>query len=64
MGRDEKTGEKPNAIPKNDSPASKRGSNSPTSASTPMTGGTPFNPRNRFETPEQRKLRLKREGRA
>ena len=49
MGRDEKTGEKPNAIPKNDSPASKRGSTSPTSASKPMTGGSSFDTRGMFD---------------
>ena len=45
-------------------PTSKTGGNTPITASKPMEGGTPFNTRNRFETPEQRKKRLAREGRA
>lgn len=57
MGRDEKTGEKPNAIPKNDSPASKRGSTSPSSASKPMTGGSSFNTRGMFDKDKKKKNR-------
>ena len=57
MGRDEKTGEKPNAIPKNDSPASKRGSTSPTSASKPMTGGSSFDTRGMFDKDNNKKTR-------
>lgn len=45
-------------------PTSKTGGNTPITASKPMEGGTSFNTRNRFETPEQRKKRLAREGRA
>lgn len=74
MGRDEKTGEKPNAIPKaNDKPATK--------ASTSGTGNSgayetnrqsierdskaqAFNLRNVVETSEQRRRRLAKEGRA
>lgn len=48
MGRDEATGEKPNAIPKSTQPASKKGSSTPSQASKPMTGGS-FNERNLFD---------------
>ena len=48
MGRDEATGEKPNAIPKSNKPASKKGSSTPSQASKPMTGGS-FNERNLFD---------------
>ena len=57
MGRDAKTGEKPNAIPKNDSPASKRGSTSSTSASKPMTGGSSFDTRGLFDKDKNKKNR-------
>lgn len=57
MGRDEKTGEKPNAIPKNNSPASKRGSTPPTSASKSMTGGSPYNTRGMFDKDKEKNNR-------
>jgi len=45
-------------------PTNKTGGNTPLAASKPMEGGTPFNTRNRFETPEQRRRRKELESRA
>lgn len=56
--------DKPQPASKPNPPTTKTGGNTPLAASKPVTGGTPFNTRNRFETPEQRKKRLAREGRA
>ena len=54
MGRDEATGEKPNAIPKSTQPASKKGSATPSQASKPMTGGS-FNDRGMFDKDKKKK---------
>ena len=56
MGRDEATGEKPNAIPKSTQPASKKGSSTPSQASQPMTGGS-FNDRGMFDKDKKKKNR-------